>query len=174
MPGNRNKPHHSPHKRTKIVWQYLSGVSAKAVAAKFDLTPSAVYSIHQRYKNQQSAKSNPRSGRPTTLNERHKRHIFLLIKDDPFIATSDLIAQAGLPCSSRTLTRYLRREGIKHFKALQRPLLTPEIAAERLEFANLYVNKPLEWWRRVIFSDECTVERGSGRGVRWAWGSSVC
>lgn len=52
MPRIRNKPHHSPHKRIKIVYQFLSGVSAKAITAKFDVTPSAVYNIHYRYKQQ--------------------------------------------------------------------------------------------------------------------------
>jgi transposase len=174
MTGNRNKPHHSPHKRAKIVAQYLSGVSAKAIAAKFDLSAQAVYNINQRYKNQQSAKSNPRSGRPPLLDERHKRHIFRVIEADPFITTTEIIRQANLPCATRTLTAFLRRQCIKHFKALRRPLLTPEIAKKRLEFANQHVNKPLSWWRRVIFSDEAIIERGSGGRVRWAWAANVC
>jgi transposase len=168
MPGNRCKPHHSPHKRAKIVGLYLSGVSAKALAAKFDLTARAVYNIAQRYKHQQSARSNARSGRPRILDERHKRHIFRLIRDNPFIKTSEILNQASLLYTGRTLNTFLRRQGIKHFRALRRPLLTPETAAQRLDFANQYVDKPLEWWHCIIFSDECTIERRSSRGAVWA------
>ncbi|KAK7214848.1 hypothetical protein V2G26_002851 [Clonostachys chloroleuca] len=74
MPRISQKPHHSPHKHTKIIYQFLSSVSAKAIAAKFDLTPRAVYSITQRYKHQKSAKSNPHSGRLPLLNKRAKSY----------------------------------------------------------------------------------------------------
>lgn len=173
MPRISQKPHHSPHKRTKIVHQFLSGVSAKAIAAKFDLTPRAVYGITQRYKHQKSAKSNPRSGRPPLLNERAKRHIFRLIEQDPFIKNTDLCSQAGLGCSIITLTRFLRKEGIQHFKALQRPKLTPQVAAKRLAFARLHIRKPLSWWRRVIWSDETTVVKGVGGCRGWVFCQSV-
>lgn len=174
MTGSRNKPHHSPHKRTKIVHQFLSGVSAKAIAAKFDLTPSAVYNVHYRYKHQQSAKSRPRSGRPPRLDERDKRHIFRLIEEDPFIKNADLLRQAGLPCCVATLTAFLKKEGIQHVKALRRPKLTPAVALKRLEFARRHVGKPLSWWKRVIFSDETTIARGEGERQKWVFCPIVC
>lgn len=173
MPQNTNKPHHSPHKRTKIVYNYLSGVSAKAVAAKYNVTPRAVYNINQRYKVQKSAKSNPRSGRPRVITERGKRHLFRLIEEDPFIQNNELLSRASLTCVTSTLTRFLRKEGIQHFRALRRPKLTPEVAAKRLAFARLHVQKPLLWWKRVIFSDETTIARGDGKRHKWVFAPIV-
>jgi transposase len=169
MPRIASKSHHSPHKRTKVVHQFLSGVSARAIAAKFDLTRSAVYNIHYRYKQQQSAKSRPRSGRPHSLNERDKRHLFRLIEIDPFIQNSELLRRAGLSCCTATLTSFLKKEGIQHTKALRRPKLTPAVAEKRLQFARLHIRKPLSWWKRVIFSDETTVARGQGERQKWVF-----
>lgn len=79
------KPHHSPYKRTRIATAYFKGVSAKAIACDESISPRAVYAIVDRYKVQKSAKSLPRSRRPTIFDESYKRYIFRLIKNNLFI-----------------------------------------------------------------------------------------
>ena len=63
--------------------------------------------------------------------------------------------------SDDTIARILEKCGIKHWRAARRPFLTPEVAAVRLAWAK----EQLEWtqqWDKIIFSDECSVERGTG------------
>jgi hypothetical protein len=71
------------------------------------------------------------------------------------------------------LSRWLKSEGIQHFKAIRRPKLTPELAKKRLIFARQYLEKPLSWWRKVIFSDETTIVRGGGDVPQRVWYSKV-
>lgn len=56
--------------------------------------------------------------------------------------------------------RYLLRDMNKRkWKKLKRPLLTPRLAPSRLEWAQRYQHID---WKRVKWSDECSVQRGAG------------
>jgi transposase len=165
----RSGPNHSPHKRTRIVTSYFLGKTARRIGAEGGISDRAVYAIVGRYRDQESARDRPRSGRPSALTERDKRHIFILINTDPFIQHRDSIDQAGLNCSITTITRYLRTEHIEHWTALRRPKLTPEIARMRLEFARSYSEKPESSWKVWISTDEVSVVRGQGERQKWVF-----
>jgi DDE superfamily endonuclease len=51
----------------------------------------------------------------------------------------------------------------------RRPTLTPETVAKRLQWALDYVDWTLEQWCEIIFSDECSLERGAGGQREWAF-----
>ena len=142
------KSHHSPHKRTKIVSQLNSGVPATEIAAQEGLSKHAIYGIIRRYKHQQSARDQPRPGAPRIIKERDKRHILRIVDQDPFITTNKIINQTGLQYDKSTLIRFLRREGIMHYRALQRPFLRPTAARKRPAFAREFVNKGFDFWSR--------------------------
>ena len=52
-----------------------------------------------------------------------------------------------------------------HFQAARRPYLTEEAAENRFEWAMQHRDLPLAFWRRVLFTDESTVERSDGQKV---------
>ena len=143
----RSGPNHSPHKRTRIATSYFLGKTARRIGAEEGISDRAVYAIVARYRDQKSAQDRPRSGRPSVLTKRDKRHIFILINADPFTQHRELIEEAGLSCSITTITWYLRIEGIEHWTALRRPKLTPEIAKIRLDFVRSYLEKPESFWK---------------------------
>ena len=51
----------------------------------------------------------------------------------------------------------------------KRPLLTPEAAYKRLEWCTGYQDWTFEQWRKVIWPDECSVEKGSGKQRAWVF-----
>jgi transposase len=148
---------------------YDSGLSYRSIAVHCDISPTSIHGIIRRYRTQQSGRSHQRSGRPPTLTDRDKNAIFRVIRLDPFITLANLRVEACVEASTRTILRWLKKEGIHHYEALQRPLLTEEVAAQRLQFALEHQNKPLSWWKRVIFSDEATIQRGQGRRQGWVF-----
>lgn len=157
-----SRQEHSPHKRARIVALYEAGWSQRRIASHDAVSPGTIPGILKRYRDQKSAKSLPRAGRPRILTERAIRYLFRFIAQDPFIFCLELKEKANLDCSTDTIRRRLIEGNIRHYKALRRPKLTPETAAKRLAFARKYVAKDLAWWRRWIFSDESTVARGEG------------
>jgi len=173
LPPEAPRKHYSPHKRARIAALQTAGISHRDIARREGVSAGSISGILKRYGVQKSAKSLQRSGRPRILTERDIRYLFRFIDQDPFITSEELREKANLACSVRTITRELIRHGIQHSKALRRPKLTPEHAAKRLEFARLHVRKPPSWWRRWIFSDESTIQRGDGEKQKWVFCRSV-
>jgi len=80
-----------------------------------------------------------------------------------------LKVEAGVDVSKSTLYRMLKDEGITNWLARKRPLLTPEVAAKRLRWAKLHQNWTWDEWRLIIWSDECSLERGIGGRRVWVF-----
>ncbi len=134
--------HYSPHKRTRIVTAYDLGVPPRVIAAQEGVPAGSVRGIASRYRLQKSAQSSPRSGRPPLLSEQEKRRVMRCIADYPFITTPELVQNAMLTCSTRTLSRWLKKEGLAQQTNLRQPKLTEENAAKRLKLAQDYISQP--------------------------------
>ena len=49
-----------------------------------------------------------------------------------------------------------------HRKAAQRPFIEEEHAEARLRFGVRHLSHGLDYWKRVLFTDESTIERADG------------
>lgn len=116
--------------------------------------------------NQQSA---PRSGRPRQYTARDERYLLRVVRENPKYTYRKLKDHTKLNFSRKTLWRILHRNGITNWRAKKRPFLTNEVAAKRLAFAKKYVLLTKEEWAKIIWSDECSVERGSGKDRSWVF-----
>jgi len=79
------------------------------------------------------------------LNERDIRHVYCIIKVDPFIKNDELLQRARLTYDICTLTYALQKRGILHKTALRRPKLTEEAVKKRFVFAREHISKLFEW-----------------------------
>ena len=59
-----------------------------------------------------------------------------------------------MPINPSTISRYLKKNDLKCYVQKKKPMLNGDHKKARLEFAKKYVNKPVEFWESVIFSDE--------------------
>ena len=141
---------------------YESGVRIKDIADSAGLSRHAIYGIIRRGRHQESCKDKPRSGRPQMLSNQEKIYIKILIKNDPFISYRDIIRQARLRVSPRTIRRWLLNEGIQHRLALRRPFLSAEHAQLRKDFCDKYRHEDESFWYSWWFSDEVTIDRTDG------------
>jgi hypothetical protein len=67
--------------------------------------------------------------------------------------------QAGITCPKHTVTRWLKKQGVKHHLSLRRPFLGPQAVAARWAFAARYRNKAAEFWYTWFFGDEVSIDR---------------
>ena len=125
----------SPRKRALVRNSRLQGESFVNIGKKYNIPPTAARSLFHRWKNRSGTDTLSRSGRPPILTEHDKRHINRAIKANPFISNRELLSQCGLNCNMRTLTKWLKSQGVQHVSALRRPNLSPEDAAARLKTA---------------------------------------
>jgi len=83
---------------------------------------------------------------------------------------AEVKSACGVDISHSTIKRILRANGITAWRAKGRPALTPEVAAKRLAWAKARKDWPLERWSNIIWSDECSAERGKGQSHEWCFG----
>ena len=107
--------------------------------------------------------SQPRTGRPNLLTIRDHRHLIRTVRLNPRIKYRELLEKTGLSCSKSTAYRALKAYGLTNWLAKKRPLLTPEVAALRLAWCKEREAWTKDQWLKVIWSDECSVERGTGK-----------
>jgi len=67
---------------------------------------------------------------------------------------------------------FLRGKGVRKWRARKRPPLDPEIAAKRLACAIARKDWTEEDFEGVIWSDECSVERGKTATTVWVFCSA--
>lgn len=66
----------------------------------------------------------------------------------------------------------LRPLNIRKWLAKKRPLLTKEIAHKRYHWAKRHRDWTVDDWLKVIFSDECSVERGASHRRKYVFRST--
>ena len=170
MPATRNT---TENERTTIVSLVRDGKSYRDISSKFFLNillhayfidimgilKSAVGYIYKNFITQSSVAQKYKSGRPSKVSKRIKRSICRGIIENPF-SSPKLIKENYLPdsdISSRTIQRVMVNEGFKSYKARKKPFLSKANINKRISFCQMHANKPLEFWHKIIFSDETRI-----------------
>ena len=160
----------TPYKRGYIIAQAEGGLSPTQVARDLQISRSTVRRTLERNPQRIDGQSKPRSGRPKKLSEANICHLYIIIKRDPFLSFREIIDRSGLTFSRTTFVRILQSSGYAHWKAKKRPHLTKEHAAARYQWALAHRDWTWGEWRKVIWSDECSVELGKGKQHQWVFG----
>jgi hypothetical protein len=63
-----------------------------------------------------------------------------------------------------------RANSIAHWRTKKRLELSPKNAADRLLWCKVRRHWTVEDWRKYMFTDECSVERGKGKEIEWVFG----
>jgi transposase len=167
-PNTRQSKELSPHKRGQIEGARLLGGSWRRIATILETPVRTVRTTVTLSATRFHGKSQPRSGRPIIYNDRDERSILRVVRQKPKITYAKLSQETGLKFSRDTYRRILAKYGIANWIAMKRPLLTTENASNRQRW---YTERK-EWdteWSDVIFSDECSFERGSGKRPTWVF-----
>jgi len=126
------------------------------------------YTLTQESKRQKQ-QSLARSGGPRKLTEDDRDHIYETIQQNPSILVADLLAEVDYKVKRTSIWRLTHEMGLRKWRKMQRPTLTPLSAEKRLTWARRYEHFTSEDWARVYWSDECTIERGIGQRREWTF-----
>jgi len=171
LPGAQRQPlgEVSPNQRSRVVSARDHGIRYPVIARMEQLNSQTCRSIVANAPHQVSCITPKRNGAPALLTEGDIRLIRRAITINPKITAQQLKVSCADHVSKKTIYRYLKKSGIQKWRAKQRPLLTPEHAAMRMAWALKYDGKPVEFWRRLRWSDECSIERGKGGAIQWVY-----
>ncbi|XP_064465961.1 uncharacterized protein LOC135377469 [Ornithodoros turicata] len=125
----------SIEKRREIIGVSQAGVSQRAIAQRIGCCLSSVNRIVQAYRDENRIEDAPRSGRPSSTTPEDDRAIIGATCADPFSTVVDIKRELSLSVSAKTLRRRLKFLGLESGVAVQKPLLTLDHTAARLQFA---------------------------------------
>jgi transposase len=153
--------------RSQISAYKAVGLPNEQIGGRVFCTPSTVKTTLRRNLLRNEGETRPRSGRPPALTRRDKRIILRIVRANPTTTYALLKQEANVTVHNNTLYQLLKEEGITNWLAKKRPLLTPEVVAKRYQWAKNHRNWNWDDWKKIIWSDQCSLERG--RGPRRVW-----
>ena len=163
----------TPYQRGIIIGQPTCGVLPTAIGKALNLPRTTVQGVIERATRQDNGVNNPRSGRPTIVTDRARRVIIRNARINPKITYLQLRACIDTEFSKSTMYRVLKEAGITNWLAKKRPLLRLQDVAARWAWAKKYKDWTYSDWAKIIWSDECSVERGSGYRREWCFSYTV-
>lgn len=140
--------------RNLIITDCESGVSQRKIAEKYAISKSAVQKLYKKFLNAGTVADQPGRGRTRSTTWRDAQMI-RMVKKDPTTTIRNLHKSFHQTISDRTVRRRLREANLRSFTRFtrKRPLLNKRNKKKRLEFAIKYVNQPMEFWKRILWTD---------------------
>jgi transposase len=168
--GNRLLGAHlSPYARGVIAGKASAGAKPSEIAAELKLEYSTVYRTIQLDLARHEGASLPRTPRKKSYTEADERILLRHVRLNPKDTYAMIKIVCGLACSKSTLRKILKEHGITNWRAKRRPFLTEKNAVARLKWCLERQHWLAEDWALVVWSDECSVERGRGQRDEWVF-----
>lgn len=144
--------------RNLIVRDAQRNESQRKIAVKYGVSRGAVQKIILKHQDLGSVADRPGRGAKRQSSARTDDLIIREIKKDPRTTVRAVKENLKLKISDRTIRRRIAERGLKSYFARKRPMISKVNKNKRLLFARNHINKPLEFWKHVIWSDESKFE----------------
>jgi len=159
----------TPYQRGQIVGYSLLSCSPTEISASLNIPESTVRDTLKKAPERHDGESSSRIGRPKLYSERDERQILRTVRLNPHLTYRQLQNQLPIKLSHDTIYRILKQNNITNWRAKKRPALTEEHAALRLAWAKEHKDWTEDQWSYMLWSDECSVERGKGKQQLWVF-----
>ena len=169
---NDNRAHNhelSPYQRGLIVRASLTGASSGEVARIFNFNKFTVQATLKKFITRHNEESKPRSERSQLLIDRDRRYIIKHARLNPRLTYSQLKSEADLTCSRTIVYRALKEYDLINWLIKKRPLLTPEMTKKRYDWCYQRREWTFEKWAKIIWSNECFIEKKSRKQRQWVF-----
>ena len=162
-----------PHQLTDYEKGQIEGrrtsMTHAEISHKLDIPWRTVSNFLQRLDKRDTTENLSHPGAPRKTTSADDRYIVWIAESSTRIPFAQLRNETNLPVSEQTLRRHLCEAGIRKWKAVNRPLLTKQHAKKRLEWARAHRHWIVDNWRKVLWSDECSVAKDSDTREVWVF-----
>jgi transposase len=126
-----------------------------------------------RHSKKMNIKSKGKAGRPKLLSERDGNFCLNQMTTQKCKTVVQLSKEIdrrfNIKVSTDTISRTLKKKGLKSGEKKKKPLLSAKNIKARLDFAKTHQHWTADDWERVIFSDETKINRFNSDGRTWFW-----
>jgi len=142
--------------RGRIIGMRESGLSPSEISRELGISRSVVYRWIRRWEEEGTLNDRSRSGAPRKTTADQDAQIRETVEANPFTNAVKIQEELQLPVTSRTVRKRLHADGIHHRTPAVKERLTERHRQGRLQFAQQHIDKDLDYWGRVIWTDEKT------------------
>lgn len=131
-------------------------LSNREISKSLDICLGTINYWVRRYKEVGNMDRKVGSGRPRITDARTDRHILITAKANRRCTIEEIMELAGVShLSKQTVINRITETGeFGIYRLSRKPFISAKNLKARLKFANEHVNKPMEYWLKVFWSDE--------------------
>ena len=149
------------------------GHSYSEVGAILNCSKKTVQRQVAKHKQTQTFCDKEKTGRPSKFTEEIKNQIISWVEEDRRSTSTKLSSsikeKIDVEINERTIRTFLKGKGYFGGACARKPLLREQNKEKRLAFALEHVDKPLEWWRSILFTDEKKFEMVNSKRRIYCW-----
>ena len=148
----------TPEERNMIVEMRSNNMTYRAIAEAIGIPHTTVQSVIKRYSDSGIVNSIPRKGRKPILSPRDLRKLRNIVTKNRRATLSEIREELQENVSNKTIGRMLIQLGYRSRKAVRKLFISKKNAQRRLLWCKLFRKWTLKDWKRVIWSDECSIQ----------------
>lgn len=164
-----NMPRLVAEERAKVLELYLKGLPVNELAKIFNIHERTVYKVIKRLQERDTAEDGLRSGRKRKTDVRTDRLIVREAQRKPDVTAREIKELLNIPLDVSNIRRRLRQGQLYSAVAKKRPFISDVNRKKRLLFAKKYYRKPIDFWKRVLWTDESKFEIMSSKRRKKVW-----
>ena len=170
--NRRRGPDLSPYQRGQIIGLISAGLSKRKIVTQLRLSNGAIQYTLRCQKSRPDRISAPHPGHPPKFTSRETRKMLRCVRIYPKMTFAKCRAYCDTKISNSHIKNLCRETGLSHWRAKKRPELSEEHAKLHYKWCQIQQHWDVDMWQKMMFSDECSVERGTGKKQIWVFGQS--
>ena len=147
--------------------------SITELAKEYKVSKSTISRLYEKFKQTDSVKDLPKSGRPRSLTERTERRAVRYIASGECSTAvqvqKKLQTEYNISISSETVRRVFKKNDLRSMVKVKKPLLLPRHKKARYEFTKKHRDWNYEDWCKVVWSDESKFNLFGSDGKEYCW-----
>lgn len=155
--------------RQRVIEMRLSGTTFKDIHEKTGHDKKYVKKWLNKWRQFGNLQDSHRKGAPKRLTQCIKKKIIVALKkkNSSCRKVSQKFKNKSQFISKSTIHRIAKENGMRNVSFKKKPFLSSIHQKKRLEFGKLHNKKTLNYWKRVIWSDESVFQEGGSYNKIW-------